>query len=115
MIYLDDKTQKNIEATIKSVVKMKLLEGFQNRKYQPVAKVEEMQIGYNINEEKSNRNLIVIGPVTIKTRVFVNLKDNLGQATDWLNLRIDTIEFLFDESANDFVISDSQIELIDMS
>jgi hypothetical protein len=116
MIYLDDNTKNNIEKTIRDTVKEKLLDGFQNRSYQSVATIEEMNIEYNLNEEKSNRNIILIGPITIHTRVFVNLKDNIGQTTNWLSLRVNSIEFSYDENSDSFILSDNQkIEIIDMT
>jgi hypothetical protein len=116
MIYLDDNTINNIENTIKNVVKAKLLNGFQNRKSQPVVSVEQININYDINTEKSNRNVITLGPVIINTRVFVNLKDNIGQATNWLTLRINFIEFLYDDNSNNFILGDNQeLTIIDMS
>lgn len=116
MIYLDDNTKKDIEKIIKNIVKEKLLHGFQNRSYQSVATIEEMSIEYNLNEEKSNRNTIFIEPITINTRVFVNLKSNLGKATNWLTLRINSIEFSYNENSDSFILSDNQeIAIIDMT
>jgi len=116
MIYLDDNTKQYIEKTIKDIVKEKLLNGFENRKYQSVSTIEEMRIEYNLNKERSNRNIILIEPVTINARVFVNLKDNVGQAINWLNLRINSIQFSYDENTDSFVLSENQKnDIVDMT
>ncbi|MCM0666223.1 hypothetical protein [Flavobacterium tyrosinilyticum] len=116
MIYLDDNTKRDIEKAIKEITKNKLLDGFKNRNYQTVASIEDMIIEYSLNEEKSNRNILMVEPVIINTRVFVNLRDNLGQATNWLTLRINSIEFSYNDNSNNFVVSANQeIGIIDMT
>lgn len=116
MAFIGNKEIEKIENDLKEIIKLKLLDGFQNRKLQTVVKVDNIVLDYKIDEEKSNRDIILITTTKALARVWVNLKTNAGQTNDQIQLQINSIQFLFNNETSEYeILNNDKIILIDIS
>lgn len=116
MVFIGNKEIEKIENDLKEIIKLKLLDGFENHKFQTVVKVDNIVIDYKIDEEKSNRDIILITSTKALARVWVNLKGNTGQTNDQIQLQINSIQFLFNNDTSEYeILNNDKIILIDIS
>jgi hypothetical protein len=113
MAFIGKSDTDKIQADLKRVITSKLLDGFTNRKAQLVIKTESIIIDYKIDENKSDRDNIFIGPIQALATVWVNLRNDQGQTNDQIQLRINSVQFSFDNDTKEYEIVDGDnVELI---
>ncbi len=116
MAYLSETDKNKIEKDLKNLIESKLLDGYKNRKSRLIIEVTNVNVEYEVDEKKTNRDKITICPVLANANVWVDNNDNNSKGNDQLELRINSVNFLFNEDSKNYEIEDdNDLVLIDMS
>jgi len=117
MTVITGDTKNKVENTIKEIVSKMLLGGFTNRSHQVIASITSLSLfDIPLDEENSDRDTLIYGPIIIHARVYVHLRGGDGQASDSIDLRINSVKFKFDYDTKDYEIENpDKVALIDMT
>jgi len=117
MGYLDNKNEESIHNQLLETIKTKLLSGFNDGYHRRVESVEAINVNFEIDEAKSDRDKVTIKSVNASARVWVKVQNHDAFAIKNLQLRMyKSIEFPFDENVKEYKIANvDEIELTDIT
>lgn len=106
MTFISKNDENKVIDQIKSTIKKKLLTGYKNQKGHLVEDVDEVIIlSLTIDEEKSNRDAIVISDLRAGTRVWVRFHVD-GKSNDSFQLRNDKpLVFIYSDDSKEYEFS----------
>ncbi|MDV3549121.1 hypothetical protein CMU66_15230 [Elizabethkingia anophelis] len=117
MAFLSDKESEKIKNDLKEFINGRLLDGFKNRRLQPVVSVDSINVEYDINTDESDRDNIILQPVKAVARVWVSGREPGTESNNHLTLLISNpVVFSFDNNEKAYVLKDTdQIVIINMT
>ncbi|WP_343625639.1 hypothetical protein [Flavobacterium lindanitolerans] len=117
MAFLSDKDSEKIKNDLKELINDKLLNGFENRKFQPVVSVDSVDVEYDIDTNESDRDNIIVRPVKAVARVWVAGRQPGSKSKNNLDLLINNpVVFSFDDNEKSYVLQDSdKVVMINMT
>lgn len=108
MAYLNKKDEEVLFTEIQNEIKKKLLNSFKNQQGKLVEELETVNVyELEIDEEKSDRDTILIPTIIAAARVWVRFHPD-GKSNDSLNLRNDkVIVFKYDDDLKQYKFSNA--------